>query len=180
VGGFRLGRVEFHPLNAPLVPKTRLVLPLPENTRRIDFGFPPPSHTHLSHRVRTRNEELPRPQLYPDDFSNVLRKKHAVGRPLLAGMFVAKAVNSPYQSIDYQSSRVKSRAATFFRQSWLILRQSAASRFLGKSSTEACFCAFCSSISNDWRHAFSDDCFASLLQPTRCFKCAVLRWRRSK
>jgi hypothetical protein len=27
------------PLKAPLVPKTRLV-PLPENTRRIDLGFP--------------------------------------------------------------------------------------------------------------------------------------------
>jgi hypothetical protein len=29
------------PLKAPLVPKTRLVLPLPENTGRIDLGFPP-------------------------------------------------------------------------------------------------------------------------------------------
>jgi hypothetical protein len=70
------------PLKAPLVPKTRLVLPLPENTRRIDLGFPPPSQSHLSPRVMTRNEELPRPQLYPDDFKNVLRKKHAAGRRL--------------------------------------------------------------------------------------------------
>jgi hypothetical protein len=74
------------PPEGPLVPKTRLVLPLPENTRRIDSGFPPPSHAHLNQRVPTRNEELPGPQLHPIDFSNVLRKKHAVGRHLTAAI----------------------------------------------------------------------------------------------
>ena len=115
------------PLKAPLVPKTRLVLPLPENTRRIDFGFPPPSHAHLNPRVSTRNEELPRPQLYLDDFRNVLRKKHAGGRCHLAALSRPKIVNSDYRSIDYRSGRVKSRAAMFFRQSRPVLRQSAAS-----------------------------------------------------
>jgi hypothetical protein len=149
------------PPEGPLrVPKTRPVLSLPENTRRIDLGFPPPSHPHLNHRVPTRNEELPRPQLDPDDFRNVLRKKHAVDRHFPAGMSVPKAVNSPCRSIDYRFRRVKSRAATFFRQSGPILRQSAASRFLGRSGTEACFYAFCSFIGNDWRHAFGDTCFA--------------------
>ena len=81
------------PLKAPLVPKTRLVFPLPENTRRIDLGFPPPSYAHLNQRVPTCNEEEPRPQLYPDDFSNVLRKKHAAGRCLAAAMRVAKGEN---------------------------------------------------------------------------------------
>ena len=74
------------PLKAPLVPQNSSGLSLPENTRRIDLGFPPPSHPHLNQRVPTRNEELPRPQLRPDDFSNVLRKKHASGQRRLAAM----------------------------------------------------------------------------------------------
>jgi hypothetical protein len=68
------------PLKAPLVPKTRLVLPLPENTRRIDLGFPPPSHCHINPRLPRRNEESARAQPYPGDFRNVLRKKHAADR----------------------------------------------------------------------------------------------------
>ncbi len=88
------------PLKAPLVPKTRLGLPLPENTRRIDLGFPPPSHAHLNQRVSTRNEELPRSQPYLDDFRNVLRKKHAAGQRLIAEMRVAKDANFICRSMD--------------------------------------------------------------------------------
>ena len=83
----------FTPLKAPFVPKTRLVLPLPENTRRIDLGFPPPSHTHFNQRVPARNEEPPGPQLYPNDFRNVLRKKHAAGGRLLAATRIATSAN---------------------------------------------------------------------------------------
>jgi hypothetical protein len=70
----------FTPLEGPLRPQNRLVLPLPETTRRIDLGFPPPSHPHLNQRTPARNEELPGTQLHAHDFRNVLRKKHAAGR----------------------------------------------------------------------------------------------------
>ena len=80
-----MARWNFTPLEGPLRPQTRLVLLLPENTRRIDLGFPPPSHTHLNQRVPACNEELLGPQLHANDFRNVLRKKHAAGRRLSAG-----------------------------------------------------------------------------------------------
>ena len=76
------------PPKGPFVPKIRLVFPLPENTRRIDLGFPPLSHAHLNQRVPTGNEELPDPQPHPDDFGSVLRKKHAAERHHRAGMRV--------------------------------------------------------------------------------------------
>jgi len=77
LGGFRLCRVVYTPLEGPLKSPNRLVFPLPENTRRIDFGFPPPSHNHLIEQVPTSNDELPRPQAKGDDFGKVLRKEHA-------------------------------------------------------------------------------------------------------
>ena len=70
----------YSPLEGPLRPQNRPVLPLPENTGRIDFGFPPPSHAHSIRRVPTRNEELPIPQGPENDFKNVLRKEHATNR----------------------------------------------------------------------------------------------------
>jgi hypothetical protein len=133
------------PSKAPLVPKTRLVLPLPENTRRIDLGFPPPSHAHLNRQVPTRNEELPRPQLYPDDFRNVLRKKHAGGRRLLAGMPVAVRANYPCRSMNYSPApRGQCERRCFHGNPAHSLAMSAR-RF------SACFRAFC--LSNRRRHA---------------------------
>jgi hypothetical protein len=144
------------PLKAPLVPKTRLV-PLPENTRRIDLGFPPPSHAHLNQRVLTRNEELPRPQLYPDDFRNVLRKKHAAGRRLSGGMRFAK-VKIPFAhqfvTNNGHCNCERRRFCGSFGSSSATRRQTA-----GKARTEACFCAFCPSdrqqlASRFWQPAF--------------------------
>jgi hypothetical protein len=66
-------------LNSP----NRLVFPLPENTRQIDLGFPPPSPAHISQPVNRRNDELPKSQAPPSDFRQVLRKKHAADAALL-------------------------------------------------------------------------------------------------
>ena len=148
MGGFRLWPGELHPLKAPLVPKTRLVLPLPENTRRIDLGFPPPSHAHHNQRVPTRNEELPRPQRYPDDFRNVLRKKHAAGRRLPAAMRVTISANYRCQSMDYPTVPSAGASGDVFAASpgsFSGNRQRPIDgRFLGKSRTVACICTFCS------------------------------------
>src|SRR5262249_59536086 len=77
VEGFRFWWVmDRTPRRPPQSPKAARPS-LPENTARIDFGFPPPPHCHIIGRVPTRNEELAGSQARLDDFSNVLRKKHA-------------------------------------------------------------------------------------------------------
>ena len=68
------------------------------------MGFPPPSHAHLNQGVPTRNEELPRPQLRPDDSRNVLRKKHASRQPRLAAKRVDINALCYSQSIAYQTA----------------------------------------------------------------------------
>jgi hypothetical protein len=76
----------FSPLEGPLSPQNRPVLPLPENTGRVDLGFPPPSHVHIIRGGSTRNEELPIPQPLANDFRKVLRKKHATAYVLIAAI----------------------------------------------------------------------------------------------
>jgi len=66
------------PGRSPSVPFPARSL-VPRSIGRLDLGFPPPSHGHLSQQVCTRNQESPESQAPNAVFRKVLRKKHAIG-----------------------------------------------------------------------------------------------------
>jgi len=78
VGGFAPSG-GIHPWKVPFGPQTTRSSHCPENTGRVDLGFPPPSHHHINQQVPRRNEELAKSQSDLSDFKEVLRKKHANG-----------------------------------------------------------------------------------------------------
>jgi hypothetical protein len=145
------------PPEGPLSPQNSSGLSTPRNHQTNRPGVPPSSHAHLNERVPTRNEELPGPQLYPDDFSNVLRKKHATGRHLLAGMRVAPRANYLVKINGLLGPRPgRSRATTFLRQPGSSSPIGGV-RFFGEIPASWLASAqFARPTDNDWRHAFGD------------------------
>src|SRR5262249_21672921 len=74
---------ELHPSKAPLVPQNRPILPLPENTGRIDFRFPPHRRTFtLSDEFRHATKNCP---------------SHRARRTI-SGMCCVKSTQSPLSS----------------------------------------------------------------------------------
>ena len=86
----------YTPGKSPLVPQSAWSSHCPENTRRVDLGFPPPSHPHINQRVPRCNEELPKSQSDWTDFREVLRKKHANGAVRLCDRRMERISESGY------------------------------------------------------------------------------------